>query len=103
MEALGSAAAAVVLLSAGYYLFVLRSATPQPPHKSGAQKREELTETYRERMRTELSPYRDDPDMLRTQKGRLLSRFSAELSQNIFFTPEEAHGLIRDLAAYDID
>ena len=102
METLGVAAAAVALLIAGYYLFSLRPGALQS-HKSGVQKREEVAEAYRERMKSELGPYRDDPEALRVQKVRLLTHFNAELSRNIFFTPEEVRDLIQELAACTVD
>ncbi len=84
------------------YLVVQSAERPVVDVKTKAQKRREIIAGYEAEMEAGLQPLKADDAASRSEKVRLLSRFSRELEMNVFFDYDEKKSIISELAGYTI-
>ena len=86
----------IILLACLFLVLMLR---PKQYAKTHAQKKEEITLQYQQKLAEALHTI-EDADERQKQKIILLKRFAKELEFNLFFTKEEVKALIQSLAEY---
>ena len=86
----------IILLACLFLVLMLR---PKHNAKTHAQKKEEITLQYQQKLAEALHTI-EDADERQKQKIILLKRFAKELEFNLFFTKEEVKALIQSLAEY---
>ena len=80
-------------------LLLILMLKPKQQAKTHAQKKEEITLQYQQKLAEALHTI-EDADERQKQKIILLKRFAKELEFNLFFTKEEVKALIQSLAEY---
>ena len=69
--------------------------------RSKANKKIDIIDGYKKRLRDELLLLSGDSEAIKSKKSALLKEFNMELSRNIFFDKDEIRELILELSRYD--
>jgi uncharacterized membrane-anchored protein YhcB (DUF1043 family) len=93
----------LVLLGFVFLLFQLRTVPKDSvKEKKVSDKKQEIIDNYKKRLKTELSVFKNNQEKLNKYKIALLKDISQELSRNIFFEKDEIKSVIKELASMPI-
>ena len=90
----------ILVLIGVIYAVMQDSAEPVSNTRTKEEKRREIIAAYEAEMEESLQPCTVGTAAFRAEKIKLLSRFSKELSMNVFFDSDEKKEIISELAGY---
>lgn len=78
-------------------IFTLKN-TPKKQVKAKEEKRYEIINDYKNKLREALAPLENNKEAMLAKKSELLKKFSHELSLNIFFDKNEIREIVLELS-----